>query len=79
MILVSAFYYILGKKSWTYSDSVSCKLLRFRKRKMKIAILQLYSMHGRHPVKNKIIKLLPVYFTIILVAHFRKRFTIKEL
>ena len=38
---------------------------------MKIAILQLYSMYGKHPVSNTMIKLLPVSFTIILVEHFR--------
>ena len=43
---------------------------------MKIAILQLYSMHGRHPVKNTMMKLLPISFTFILVAYFRK--TIKN-
>lgn len=38
---------------------------------MKIAILQLYSMYGKHPVSNTMIKLLPVSFTIILVDYFR--------
>ena len=38
---------------------------------MKIAILQLYSMYGKHPVSNTMIQLLPVSLTILLVDYFR--------